>query len=109
LPLVIALNLQNEVSLLSKIRHQNIIKLLGYCIHGESRFLVYEYMESGSLESQLHGTFLLMLIQKKGKYIPFWGNLTTIIFSLVLTIVGTARGSSLTWYIRLRIAIDVAR
>ncbi|MCH90557.1 receptor-like kinase [Trifolium medium] len=67
---------ENEVSLLSKIRHQNIIKLLGYCIHGESRFLVYEFMESGSLETQLHGP---------------------------------TRGSSLTWYIRLRIAIDVAR
>ncbi|KAI9089555.1 hypothetical protein K1719_029160 [Acacia pycnantha] len=46
---------ENEVNWLSKIRHQNIIKLLGYCIHGESRFLVYEMMENGSLESQLHG------------------------------------------------------
>ncbi|KAF7843209.1 putative receptor-like protein kinase [Senna tora] len=46
---------ENEVSWLSKIRHQNIIKLLGYCIHGESRFLVYEMMENGSLETQLHG------------------------------------------------------
>ncbi|XP_054781451.1 probable receptor-like protein kinase At1g80640 [Prosopis cineraria] len=46
---------ENEVNWLSKIRHQNIIKLLGYCIHGESRFLVYEMMENGSLETQLHG------------------------------------------------------
>ncbi|KAG4955299.1 hypothetical protein AAZX31_15G004400 [Glycine max] len=68
--------LQNEVSWLSKIRHQNIIKLMGYCIHGESRFLVYELMENGSLETQLHG--------------PNWG-------------------SSLTWHLRLRIAVDVAR
>ena len=51
------MELQNEVSWLSKIRHQNIIKLMGYCIHGESRFLVYELMENGSLETQLHGTF----------------------------------------------------
>ncbi|XLR33183.1 hypothetical protein S83_024183 [Arachis hypogaea] len=67
---------ENEVSWLSKIRHQNIIKLMGYCIHGESRFLVYELMENGSLETQLHGP---------------------------------NRGSSLTWYLRLRIAVDVAR
>ncbi|XP_027341730.1 probable receptor-like protein kinase At1g80640 isoform X2 [Abrus precatorius] len=67
---------ENEVSWLSKMRHQNIIKLLGYCIHGESRFLVYELMENGSLETQLHGP---------------------------------NRGSSLTWHLRLRIAIDVAR
>ncbi|KAI4355798.1 hypothetical protein L6164_004538 [Bauhinia variegata] len=46
---------ENEVNWLSKIRHQNIVKLLGYCIHGESRFLVYEMMGNGSLETQLHG------------------------------------------------------
>ncbi|KAL4626619.1 hypothetical protein ACB092_05G110200 [Castanea dentata] len=44
-----------EVNWLSKIRHQNIIKLFGYCIYGDSRFLVYEMMEKGSLETQLHG------------------------------------------------------
>ncbi|CAK9310364.1 unnamed protein product [Citrullus colocynthis] len=46
---------ENEVNWLCKIRHQNIIKLLGHCIHGETRFLVYEIMQNGSLESQLHG------------------------------------------------------
>jgi hypothetical protein len=67
-------------------------------------------MESGSLETQLHGTFSLMLTWKIDKNIPFWKSDHYIyIFSLVLTIVGTTRGSSLTWYIRLRIAIDVAR
>ncbi|XP_028117865.1 probable receptor-like protein kinase At1g80640 [Camellia sinensis] len=40
---------------LSKIEHQNIVSLLGYCVHGEARFLVYEIMHNGSLESQLHG------------------------------------------------------
>lgn len=62
--------LQNEVSLLSKIRHQNIIKLLGYCIHGESRFLVYEFMESDSLETQLHGTFFIDIESKKREKYP---------------------------------------
>ncbi|KAK9280085.1 hypothetical protein L1049_013770 [Liquidambar formosana] len=46
---------QNEVDLLSKIQHPNIISLLGYCIHEETRFLVYELMHNGSLETQLHG------------------------------------------------------
>ncbi|KAL2332509.1 hypothetical protein Fmac_020090 [Flemingia macrophylla] len=67
---------ENEVSWLSKIRHQNIIKLMGYCIHGESRFLVYELMENGSLETQLHGP---------------------------------NQESSLTWHLRLKISVDVAR
>jgi len=64
--------LQNEVSWLSKMRHQNIIKLMGYCIHDQSRFLVYELMENGSLETQLHGIFSLMFIKKKGKKFMYW-------------------------------------
>ncbi|KAG6791265.1 hypothetical protein POTOM_000378 [Populus tomentosa] len=46
---------ENELNWLTKIQHQNIISLLGYCLHGETRFLVYEMMQNGSLESQLHG------------------------------------------------------
>ncbi|KAF8407206.1 hypothetical protein HHK36_006333 [Tetracentron sinense] len=46
---------ENEVDLLSKIRHPNIVSLMGYCIHGDSRFLVYELMQNGSVETQLHG------------------------------------------------------
>ena len=53
--LIIVFSLQNEVESLSKIQHQNIVSLLGYCIHGEARFLVYEMMENGSLELHLHG------------------------------------------------------
>ncbi|KAK9080018.1 hypothetical protein SSX86_001693 [Deinandra increscens subsp. villosa] len=46
---------QMEVDLLSKIQHPNIITLLGYCVHGDTRLLVYELMQNGSLETQLHG------------------------------------------------------
>ncbi|XP_024021895.1 probable receptor-like protein kinase At1g80640 isoform X1 [Morus notabilis] len=66
----------NELNWLSQIRHQNIIKLLGYCIHGKTRLLVYEMMRNGSLETQLHGP---------------------------------TQGSALTWHLRLKIAVDVAR
>ncbi|KAJ9546540.1 hypothetical protein OSB04_019083 [Centaurea solstitialis] len=46
---------QTEVDLLTKIQHPNIITLLGYCVHNETRLLVYELMHNGSLETQLHG------------------------------------------------------
>ncbi|KAF5475685.1 hypothetical protein F2P56_007464 [Juglans regia] len=39
----------NEVRVLTEIRHRNIVKLLGFCVHKECRFLIYEYMERGSL------------------------------------------------------------
>ncbi|XP_062097795.1 probable receptor-like protein kinase At1g80640 [Humulus lupulus] len=46
---------QNEVDLLSRIQHPNIISLLGCCSQGDARFIVYELMQNGSLETQLHG------------------------------------------------------
>ncbi|RCV05162.1 hypothetical protein SEVIR_1G060200v4 [Setaria viridis] len=46
---------ENELDLLGRIRHPNIVSLVGFCIHEENRFIVYELMENGSLDSQLHG------------------------------------------------------
>ncbi|KAF3323440.1 serine/threonine-protein kinase [Carex littledalei] len=42
-----------EVIFLGQLRHQNLVKLIGYCYEEEHRLLVYEYMTSGSLESRL--------------------------------------------------------
>ncbi|XP_030484172.2 MDIS1-interacting receptor like kinase 2-like [Cannabis sativa] len=39
----------NEVETLTKIRHKSIVQLHGYCLHKKSMFLIYEYMERGSL------------------------------------------------------------
>ncbi|CAO2206406.1 unnamed protein product [Urochloa humidicola] len=46
---------ENELEFLGKIRHHNVISVLGYCIHEDTRLLVYELMQNGSLETQLHG------------------------------------------------------
>ncbi|KAH9790058.1 MDIS1-interacting receptor like kinase 2 [Citrus sinensis] len=40
---------QTEARLLSQIRHRNIVKLYGFCLHNKCMFLIYEYMERGSL------------------------------------------------------------
>lgn len=67
---------QNEVELMSKIRHPNLVSLLGFCTHENTRFLVYDLMQNGSLEDQLHGP---------------------------------SHGSALTWFLRMKIALDSAR
>ncbi|KAK9670021.1 hypothetical protein RND81_13G171000 [Saponaria officinalis] len=43
-----------EMETLGKIKHKNLVPLLGYCKVGEERLLVYEFMEYGSLEDMLH-------------------------------------------------------
>ncbi|GJY76885.1 probable leucine-rich repeat receptor-like protein kinase [Tanacetum coccineum] len=43
----------NEVRALTNIRHKNIVKLYGYCFHARHSFLIYEYLEKGSLKSLL--------------------------------------------------------
>ncbi|XP_034905372.2 uncharacterized protein [Populus alba] len=40
---------KNEVEVLTQIRHKSIVKLYGFCLHQRCMFLVYEYMEKGSL------------------------------------------------------------
>ncbi|KAK7267665.1 hypothetical protein RIF29_20343 [Crotalaria pallida] len=44
-----------ELEILCKIRHGNIVNLLGYCAEMGERLLVYEYMPHGTLYDHLHG------------------------------------------------------
>ncbi|KAJ0973081.1 hypothetical protein J5N97_021040 [Dioscorea zingiberensis] len=44
-----------EVEAIGKVRHKNLVGLLGYCAEATKRLLVYEYVDNGTLEQWLHG------------------------------------------------------
>ena len=44
---------ESEIRVLSEIRHRNIVKLYGFCQGPNHLFLVYEFLEGGSLENML--------------------------------------------------------
>ena len=44
---------KSEITLLTKMRHRHLVGLLGYCLDGNERLLVYEYMPQGTLSQHL--------------------------------------------------------
>ncbi|PSR87660.1 MDIS1-interacting receptor like kinase [Actinidia chinensis var. chinensis] len=40
---------RNEVQMLTNVRHKSIVNLYGFCLHNRCLFLIYKYMERGSL------------------------------------------------------------
>ncbi|GLT29661.1 hypothetical protein SLA2020_045120 [Shorea laevis] len=71
-----------QVSMVSRLKHENLVELQGYCVEGNLRVLAYEFATMGSLHDILHG--------RKG-------------------VQGAQPGPVLDWMQRVRIAVDAAR
>ncbi|KAI5003931.1 hypothetical protein ZWY2020_031174 [Hordeum vulgare] len=46
---------QAEVEIISRVHHRHLVSLVGYCISGDQRLLVYDFVPNDTLHYHLHG------------------------------------------------------
>ncbi|KAL0404055.1 UNVERIFIED_CONTAM: putative LRR receptor-like serine/threonine-protein kinase [Sesamum radiatum] len=91
-----------ELEYLGRIKHPNLVPLTGYCLAGEQRIAIYDYMENGNLQNLLYDLPLGVQTTED------WSNDTWEDENNGIQNVGS-EGSLTTWRFRHKIALGTAR
>ena len=93
-----------ELKSLSKVRHPNLVALLGYCKHKDECFLLYELCPNGNLSEWIFGNDFLCYV-----CLQFLIPSRDLVLMIVLLHNMTGKDKHLPWIHRLKIAIHCAR
>jgi serine/threonine protein kinase len=88
---------ENELDIIPKLQHANIIKLLGCCVEDKEGFLVYEYMPRSLYHNIIQGN------------LNYLQAILNCLFLSVVIIAELKSGVSLAWHLRFRIIEGFAR